>query len=134
MENSDDNAANPSRQRHGCVTAWLIFMLIINSLVAVMYLFASNSIASHSPVPLSGTTVILLGVLSVVNVVFAVMLLQWKKIAFWGFAGMSVLMLIINLSLGLGIGQSLFGFIGLAILYGVLQIKKNGVTAWQNLK
>jgi len=78
--------------------------------------------------------IILLGILSVVNAIFAVMLLQWKKIAFWGFIGTSIIVLIINLSIGLGIGQSLFGLVGIAVLYGILQIKKDNVTAWKNLE
>ena len=133
MENSDGNA-NVSGQRHGCVTAWLIFMIIINSLIAVIYLFASSFISNNSPIHISRTMIILLGVFCVINVAFAVMLLQWKKIAFWGFAGTGVVALIINLSIGMGIGQSLGGLIGVAILYGVLQIKKNGVTTWKNLE
>lgn len=46
----------------------------------------------------------------------------------------SILTLIINLSIGLGIAQSLVGLVGVAILYGVLQIKNGNVTAWDNLQ
>ena len=42
--------------------------------------------------------------------------------------------LAINLSIGLGIGQSLLGLVGIAILYGVLQIKKDNIPAWNNLE
>lgn len=77
--------------------------------------------------------IVLLGIIGIANVVFSVLLLQWKN-GFWGFIVTSIAALIINLYLGLGIGQSVFGMVGIAILYFVLQIKKNDVTAWDNLE
>jgi hypothetical protein len=71
--------------------------------------------------------------LGIGNVVFSILLFKWMKIGFWGFLITSIGALIINLSIGLGIGQSLFGLVGIAILYGVLQIKKDNVPAWDNL-
>lgn len=121
------------KQRHGCITAWLAFMIVINSLVAIMYLFAKGLIASNLAT-YSTTMIMLLGVVSVANVVFAVMLWQWKKIGFWGFVVSSIVALILNLIIGLGIGQSLFGLVGIAVLYGVLQIKKDNVSAWDYLE
>ena len=41
---------------------------------------------------------------------------------------------IINLSIGVGIGQSVFGLVGIAVLYGVLQIKKDNIPAWDKLE
>jgi len=132
MKNLSENINTP-KQRHGCVTAWLIFMIIVNSLIAITYLFASNFILNTLP-NVSKTIIVLLGTFSVVNVIFSVMLLQWKKIAFWGFIGTSIVALVINLSIGMGIGQSLFGLVGIGVLYGILQIKKNNVTTWKNLE
>ncbi|MTI19844.1 hypothetical protein E1176_02295 [Fulvivirga sp. RKSG066] len=122
------------KQRHGCVTAWLVLMIIANSLTAVSYLFISDTISQNLPEPIPQPMIITLAILSIVNLVLAIMLFQWKKWAFWAFAGTSLIALVINFSLGLGIGTSLFGLVGLAILYGILQIKKDGVTAWQNLE
>ena len=77
---------------------------------------------------------ILLIILSVLNVVFAILLFQWKKLAFWGFVLTSVAAFGINLSLEMGIGQSILGLLGIVILWAVLQIKSNGVSAWSNLE
>ena len=77
---------------------------------------------------------ILLAVLAALNVVFAVLLLTWKKIGFWGFILTSLAAVAINLSLGLGIAQSLIGLLGIVILWAVLQIKQNDVSAWKNLE
>jgi hypothetical protein len=42
--------------------------------------------------------------------------------------------LIINLNIGIGIGQSLGGLIGIAVLFGILQITKDGVSGWEQLE
>ena len=131
MENLNENVTVP-KQRHGCVTAWLVIMIALNSLLAIIYLFASDFITNNLP-NVSKTMIVLLGVFCAANVIFAVMLLKWKKFGFWGFVVSSVVVLIINLSIGMGIGQSVGGLVGVAILYGILQIKKDNVTVWENL-
>lgn len=122
------------KERHGCVTAWLVFAIIVNSLTALVYLFASDVIVKNLPHEVSQPMILLLGALSVANVVFAFLLLRWKKIGFWGFAVSSVAVLAINISIGLSVGQSLLGSVGLGILYGILQIKQNNSSAWENLE
>lgn len=124
---------NREKQRHGCVTAWLIFVIIVNSLVSILYLFAGEFIAKNSEVFISETTILLLGLLGLANVVCAILLFSWKKIGFWGFLITSVAALAINLNLGLSSGQTFGGLIGIAILYGILQIKKNDVSTWESL-
>ena len=132
MENLNENSNN-QKQRHGCVTAWLILMIIANSLTAILYLFAGDMVAQNFPGGISNSMLILLALLGIGNVVFSILLFKWMKIGFWGFLVNSIGVLIVNLSIGLGIGQSLFGLVGIAILYGVLQIKKDNVPAWDNL-
>ena len=119
MASSSKNV-NTSKQRHVFVSAWLIFLIIGSSLSVIISLL----LIGH----------IVIGLLSAANVVFLVMLYQWKKIGFWGFVGTSIVTFIILLSTGSGIGQFLFGLVSIAILYGVLQIKRNNVTAWENLE
>jgi hypothetical protein len=125
---------NVPKQRHGCVTTWLVFVIIINSLFAFVYLFANEFIINSLPNDVSTTMILLLGILCIANAIFAVMLFQWKKIGFWGFVASSIFVLIINLSIGIGIGQSVAGLLGIAIYYGVLQIKRDNVSAWDNLE
>jgi len=133
MDTINENQ-NVTKQRHGCVTAWLVLMIIANSLTAITYLFASEMITKNLSIDVSNSMIILLGILGIANVVFSIMLFQWKKLGFWGFIITSLGALIINLSIGLGIVQSLFGLVGIAILYGVLQIKKDNIPAWENLE
>jgi hypothetical protein len=118
----ESNMAEP-KQRHGCLTAWLILMIIANSLTALIYLIASGTIKSGLP-SAPAWTVPTLAVACIANVVFSVALFQWKKWGFWGFVGTSILALVINLTIGLHISRVLLGVLGVVILYAVLQIGK----------
>ena len=133
MENLDTTTSY-TKQRHGCVTAWLILMIIVNSLIAILYLFAGDMIAQNSPRGISNSMLILLAILGVGNVISSILLFKWMKIGFWIFLVTSIASLVVNLSIGLSIVQSLFGLVGIAVLYGVLQIKKDNVSAWINLE
>jgi len=133
METTNENP-KVSKQRHGCVTAWLILMIVANSLTAGLYLFAKEMVTKSLPGDVSTPLIILLGICAIGNVIFSVMLFQWKKLGFWGFVVTGVGAIIINLIIGFSIGQSLFGLAGIAILYGVLQIKQGNFTAWENLE
>ena len=128
------NEEMESKQRHGCLTAWLVLSIVLNSLGAMVYLFAGDMITKNLPKSISYPMSISLALLGIANVIFSVLLLQWKKLGFWGFTVTSILTFIVNINIGLGVGQSLFGLVGIAILYGVLQIKKGNATAWDNLQ
>jgi len=104
------------------------------TLGAMVYLFAGDMITKNLPKSISYPMSISLALLGIANVIFSVLLLQWKKLGFWGFTVTSILTFIVNINIGLGVGQSLFGLVGIAILYGVLQIKKGNATAWDNLQ
>lgn len=129
-----ENAHDAPPQRHGCVTAWLVLIIAANSLAALVYFFATDLVTRNLPHEVSTTMIMLLGGLGIANVVFAFLLLRWKKIGFWGFAISAVATLAINLSIGLGIGQSLFGLVGVVVLFGILQIKQGNASTWQNLE
>lgn len=126
--------ANSSKQRHGFVTAWLVLMIIANSMTAINNLFASLMITDNFPSNVPTQMIIILGIIGIANIVFSVLLFKWKKLGFWGFIITSIGSLIINLSTGLDIVQSFFGMVGIALIYGVLQIKKDGISAWENLE
>lgn len=133
--NEDFNANSSNlKQRHGCVTAWLILMIVINSLTSIAYFFAGDMIARSLPNGATNTVILFLGVVGLANVIFACLLFNWMKLGFWGFLATTIIALSINIYIGLGIGQSLLGLIGIGILYGILQIKQNNVTAWNNLE
>ena len=119
------------KSRHGCLTAWLVLMIIVNSASAMMYLLGSDAIRQSLP-NAPGWAFPVLIVFSLFNLVCAIALFQWKKWGFWGFCISSVVALVVNLSIGLGIGPALGGLIGVALLYGVLQIGKEN-KGWPQL-
>lgn len=125
----DENANQSTPKRHGCVTAWLVFMLILNSLTALVYAFRSMSFTN-----ISSTVLLSLIITGILNTVFAIMLLKWKKSAFYGFGITAVFIFILNINIGISVTKSLMGLLGFAILYCILQIKENGVSAWNYLK
>jgi hypothetical protein len=121
------------KQRHGCVTAWLVLMMAINSLTSVIYLFFGDTVKEKTP-EISTSLLLLLAFLSLSNVFFAAILLKWKKMGFWGFVITSAAAFILNLMIGLGVAQSVFGLTGVLILYGILQIKKEDTSTWEDLE
>ena len=141
MENNDVlddmNQVRP-KERHGCVSAWLIFMIIANAAGAVIYLFFWNDFMEMMPEEsleqMPDVNPMLVGILSILNLVFAILLLKWKKIGFWGFVATSVISLGLNIQAGLGVGQIIMGLVGILILYGILQIPKDEASAWSHLE
>ena len=117
--------------RHGCLTAFLVLMIVANSVTALMYLLGSSLIKQSLPgVP--SWALVVMGIFAIFNLVCAVGIFKWKKWGFWGFIVSSIVALFVNLSVGLGIGQSLGGLIGIALLYGVLHIGKEN-KGWPQL-
>lgn len=128
------NNPNSTNLRHGCLTAWLVLMIVANSATTVLYFFTSIMVAENPLEAISSILLIALSILGILNVICSILLFQWKKIGFWGFVVTSIIALIINLSIDTSLTQSLLGFMGLVILYGLLQINKNGVSAWEGLE
>jgi hypothetical protein len=112
---------NDTKQRHGCLTAWLVLMIVINAATALIYLFGSGMISESLPSS-PGWLFPVLAVASIFNVICAVVLFKWKKWGFYGFVVTSVVAFVINLMIGINPAQAFLGLVGLAILYGVLQI------------
>jgi hypothetical protein len=128
----DDEPVPIDRKRHGCVTAWLVFMLIANSIISLIYLF--TLVRTDQVLKISASSLTALIIVGLLNVAFAIMVLLWKKVGFYGFAITSAVAFIINISLGISLIKCTVGLIGFLILYGILQIKQDGVSAWENLE
>ena len=141
MDNNDildDMDQGQLKERHGCVSAWLIFMVIANAFSALLYLFFYENLMGMMPEEsleqMPDVNPMFLGILGVLNLVFAILLLQWKKVGFWGFVATSVISLALNMNAGMGAIQILLGLVGIVILYGILQIPKEDVAAWKHLE
>lgn len=119
------------KDRHGFVTFWLVLMIVLSALSAITNFNMVITNKMHEN--LTPQIVILLGVLGLVDVVFSVLLYQSKKIGFWGIVATSIIIFIIK-SATISIESAGVGLIEIAVLYGVLQIKKDGISAWDNLE
>jgi hypothetical protein len=127
-----DRSFIPLPERHGCVSAWLIFALVANSITALIYLFAANS--SIQIPKFSFLTLYTFVALLVLNLIFIAKLLRWKRIGFYGICATTLVAFLINICVGISPIACILGLAGLPILYGILQIKKGGTSAWENLK
>jgi predicted MFS family arabinose efflux permease len=119
-----DNPKATSTQagRHGCLTTYLVFVIIVNSAVALVYLFGREWLQRNGP-QTPEWAFWLLSICGVSNVISAIALLRWKRWGFWLFVLSTIAALAINFSIGLG-RQGIFGtaVLGIAVLYAVLQI------------
>jgi uncharacterized membrane protein YidH (DUF202 family) len=118
-------------KRNGFVTIWLILSLVLYTYGAVNYVINIDAITEREKIPsIIGIAYIITFVL---NVIFCVMMLLWKKSGFYGFVAVGIGIGILQFGTGLG-AASLSVLIQVAILFGILQIKKDGISAWNNLK
>ncbi len=123
------------KKRHGSVTAWLILVIISNAYNGIKYILFSDKALVDLGLDVSKGLIIIQGLLSLTMVYFAFMVFRWKKWGFWGMIGITVAESIISISMGLGTILSIAVGIGIiGILYGMLQIKKEEVSAWDNLE
>lgn len=117
-------------QRHGCLTEWLIFMMVVNGLLTVGITVALLTGTSGRGMSTAAIAFILM--VFILNIVWAVALFRWFRWGFYGFAATTIVAFIVNISMGLPIAQSMTGFVGVCILYGLLQL--GTPKAWEQLK
>ena len=118
------------KNRHGCLTAFLIFIIVVNSLVALMYLL-SCAVFYHPQPEIPEIPVWALAVkcfFSLLNLVFSIALLKLKKWGFWGFLFSSIISLLLNPFKEFGLNRSFevaVVLFSIAVLYSVLHIGKD---------
>ena len=120
------------KKRHGCLTAFLILMMVANSGSALLYLVSADEIQKNLPNMPDWSFPVLI-IVCVFNIICGVALFKWKKWGFWGFIASSCFALIFNLSIGVGIASSMCGLLGVVTLFGVLQIG-NENKGWAQLE
>lgn len=124
--------ADEPKKRHGCLTAFLIVAILLNALTAFGNLAAGEAIEQTLPdAPSWGLPV--LALLGVVNIVSLIAIWLWKK---WGFFGVMLsgfITVFVNLAIGVNVMAAVMGLIGVAVLYGVLQIGDDKTKGWTQL-
>jgi hypothetical protein len=124
----EQKESRKEKKRHWFLTTWLILLAVGNIAVAIIYLLRLNAF-SYMPawvIPVELVTVLF-------NLVGIIALFMWKRWGFWLLCGTCIISFIVNLSLGLSIGLSILGLIGLPVLFGILQIGREN-KGWTQLE
>jgi len=103
------------KKRGGCITAFLIFMFIINPLLALYYIFAGDTVRDTFP-DLPGWAIPVLVLFCLINLGLAIAIWNWKKIGIYGIWVSAAIILVVNLSIGLPPLQSFMGLLGPLII------------------
>lgn len=115
------------KQRHGCVNAWLWLAVISNLCLSIYYAITMFGCQSTYQVIGFG----LMSILGVCNVLGSILLFRWNKYGFYIFVMIAILMAVVNVSLlGRNLIVGLQCFCAILIWFGILQIRKNSVSAW----
>jgi len=112
-----------SKKKRGVLlTAWLVLMIIVNAFASVTYFFLTSLVVQAFP-QIRLWVVYSLGALTTLNIVFAVLMLNWKKFGFYATIGTSVIAFVLNLFTGMAIIMNFLGFLSPLILYMILKPK-----------
>jgi hypothetical protein len=120
------------RRRHWLLTAYLALTLLLNLLIALVYVLGSQRIMHSNPgIPPWGIPALI--ALSVVNIICTVALFNWWKWGFWGLAANSFVIFGLNLAIGQSVGGAIVGFLGPALMFSVLNVGSTD-KAWPQLR
>ena len=111
------------KERHGCLTGYLVVAMIANSATALFYLLGREAVKRSSP-NIPDLAVLVLIIACLFNLACAIALFRWKKWGFWGLVVSAAVILGVNLTIGLGLSSAVVGVLGVILLYGVLHIGK----------
>lgn len=116
------------KKRHGCLTAWLIYLIFAYSISSIIYFFNSNQLTE-----MTQDMSLIYCSFSILGIFFSILLFNWVKLGFWGIMTISLILSIIQISNGT-IFSSFLILLCLIILYCLLQIKKSNISGWNNLE
>jgi hypothetical protein len=123
----DAAQAETLKQRGGCLTAWIFILMIVNTGTAFLLLGMQDRL------DLSDGDIIIQFLLLTAIIVGGILLLKWRKTGFYLILAAFLISTVINLAAGNGI-YSFSGAMGILILWGLLNKKADGVSAWQQMK
>ncbi|HTB62936.1 MAG TPA: hypothetical protein VK737_05045 [Opitutales bacterium] len=125
-------------KRHGCLTTWLILMILLE-LISLLTSGATaggkssalGMLGNIKPPPAWYDHVLL--ILSGLDIFCAVFVFMWKKWAFYGTVLVALTVLVLGLVAGQSIVDGLSALLLPGVLYGVLQIGGEN-SGWHRLK
>lgn len=108
------------KKRGGCLAVYLVFVIAVNTITALSYLFAGNLFRATMP-DVPGWAYYVLALFGIINAACGVAVWQWKRIGVYGFIASAVMVVGVNVLIGIGLFESLFGLIGPVILYALVR-------------
>ena len=115
------------KERHGCVSAWLWIVIVANLCFCIYYFM--TMLDSESSLSFGYG---LLSALSVSLILGAILLMRWSRCGFYLMMVASLLALVVNhFLLEIEVAYSIHGILGMLFWWAILQIRKNGVSAWK---
>jgi len=133
MENNKQEKFAPAntKKRHGCLTTYLIFIIVINTIDVIYYASQNGSINHILWVPES--TIFVYIIFCLFTIACATALLNLKKWGFWGFCIIEIIGLVVNVSLSVNVALSIWSLTSIAMLYLVLNIGDEDNKGWPQL-
>lgn len=120
-----------TKQRHGCLVAWLVILIIGYSLLISLYATTAVLLRNTRNVMPLHLAIVYCG-MAAVNVLCAIGVLRWRMIAFYGMVAINLLAALLNLAGG----RLLFAAMCLVpplVLYLVLHIGDDN-QGWHQLE
>lgn len=126
-----DDVPVKQRKRGGCLTAFLIFHLILMTVLTLFYFLGAVAALVHNNVSAHLVLMFLLfGIVGFVGIAGISLLLAWKKLGFYLVAGYVFINMVISVSFGFIEGKTFIPLLSIAILY--FWLNRSGV--WEQLK
>ena len=122
------------RERHGFTSFWLISSLLLALIGAFIYVL---NLTIFAEVATQNSTNVFHIINAIIQVAGCIWLLCWQKAGFWVYSGSCLLTPIINIAIGIidiVVVSALVGLVLIAIMWGVLHLRKDGKTAWQQFE
>jgi ribosomal protein L40E len=119
------------KSRHGCLTTWLIFIIIVNAGFAILNLLKRDMLWEEVAAP---TWVVIFSVaMAVLTVVCAIALFRWQMWGFILFLFLAIVTCVVDVAVARNILAGIMAFIPVLVLYGVLHIGRK-INGWDQLE
>lgn len=124
--------SNPAKSRNWFVNTWIWIVILLNLALTVLYIYLVQD--SYEGI----TQYRIIGLCCILAALGGWMMWKNLRTGYWIFAIVQTISAITSLTLGNidsdnRVGSFLGNFIGLSIAFGILQIRKNGISAWKQM-
>ncbi len=121
----------PRKSRHGCLTAYLLFLIVTNGLSAIFLLLSLSKTNNPDGHPI-GWKLVFIGLFSL-GLIGSLALWRWQRWGFWLYLFCTFIWLAIDLAAGAKAVTILSLIAVVAVLYGALQVGRTN-RGWTQLE